>query len=130
MNDIVRKFASLEVKIAEERGDFALFALVLREDIPDRWDLVVAAPWIGQAKAEAVDYLVDEIKTRLGSEELVQLSRIVVADPDDAPVQSLNRALPVEHAENVEIKDSTFFGLPIKHAFVVTSKSPGAPTVR
>jgi hypothetical protein len=62
----------------------------------------------------------------LGSEELTSLSRIVFVDPNDPAVQSLNNAIHVEHG-SVEVKDSNFFGLPIKHAFIVTSKRPQTP---
>jgi len=129
MNEVVEKFASLEAEIAEKRGNFSLFALVLREDAPDRWDLVVSAPWVGPNKQEAVNYFVAEIKSNLGPQGLVNLSRIVLVDPSDAPVQAFNRAIHVEHGR-VEIRDSNFFGLPIKHAFIITSQSLDAPVTK
>lgn len=126
MNEVVDKFAALEAQIAERKGDFSLFALFLREDVPDRWDLVISAPWVGQKKQEAVDYVIAEIKSRLGSQNLITLSRIVLVDPDDASVRAVNKAFHVEHGR-VEVKDSNFFGLPIKHAFIITSKRPDTP---
>jgi hypothetical protein len=120
------KFRVLESRIAEERGDFALFALFLREDAPDRWDLIVSAPWLDSDKRRAVDYFVEQIKSRLGEEVLINLSTIVVADPRDASVQALNHAVEAEHG-GIEIRDSNFFGLPVKHAFIITSKLPPAP---
>jgi len=88
----------------------------MREDVPDRWDLIVSAPWLGEDKRAGVSYLVAQIKSRLGEDDLVNLSRIVLIDPKDVAVQNLNRAIQVEHGN--------FFGLPIKHAFIVTSKRP------
>ena len=129
MNDVVEKFASLEAEIAEKRGDFSLFALFLREDVPDRWDLMVSAPWVAPNKQEAVDYLIAEIKSHLGPQDLINLSRIVLVDPDDVPVQALNKAFHVEHGR-VEVRDSNFFGLPIRHAFIITSKRPDAPVAK
>lgn len=35
--ELVDKFSVLESHIAEEKGPFALFALFMREDAPDRW---------------------------------------------------------------------------------------------
>jgi hypothetical protein len=57
----------------------------------------------------------------LSPQDLTNLSRIVFIDPQDASVLALNKAVHVEH-EVVEIRDSNFFGLPIKHAFIITSK--------
>ena len=121
------KFRDLERRIAETKGDFVLFALFLREDVPDRWDLIVSAPWVGSSKREAVDYFVNQIKLQLGEEDLTNLARIIVVDPGDAAVQALNQAVSIEHG-GVEVRDSSFFGLPIKHAYIITSKRPSAPT--
>ena len=127
--ELIEKFARLEAEIAQERGDFTFFALFMREDVPDRWDLIVSAPWVGEDKRGAVDYLIGQIKSRLGEERLICLSRIVPVDPEDVAVQSLNRAIQVEHG-NVEVNDSNFFGLPIKRAHIITSKLPPAPATR
>src|SRR3989442_1882773 len=126
--ELTEKFAELESRIAEEKGPFALFALFMREDAPDRWDLIVSAPWAGEDKRSVVDYFVGQIKSRLGEQGLTSLSRIVVIDPQDAAVQALNRAIQIEHGR-VEVRDSTFFGLTVKHAYIITSQRPQAPAV-
>jgi hypothetical protein len=127
--ELTQKFTALESSIAEEKGAFALFALFMREDAPDRWDLIVAAPWVGEDKRSAVDYFVAQIKSRLGDQDLTNLSRIVVIDPDDVAVQNLNRAIQTEHG-SIEVRDSNFFGLPVKHAYIITSKRPAAPMAK
>lgn len=120
-SEFTEKFRELESHIAEEKGGFVLFALFMREDAPDRWDLIVSAPWVGGDKPSAVNYFVSQIKSRLGEQDLTNLSRIVVVDPQDAAVQALNRAIAIEHGR-VEVTDSNFFGLHIKHAYIITSK--------
>lgn len=124
--ELPEKFGELESHIAEEKGGFVLFALFMREDTPDRWDLIVSAPWVGDDKRSAVNYFVSQIKSRLGEGGLTNLSRIVVIDPKDVAVQALNRAIQIEHGR-VEVRDSNFFGLPIKHAYIITSKRRPAP---
>ena len=121
-----QRFHALESHIAAEKGAFAFFALFLREDAPDRWDLIVAAPWIGSDEQAAVDYFVDQIKARLGAQNLISLSRIIVADPHHLAVQALNREIQVEHGE-IEIRDRTLFGQPVKRAIIITSKLAPAP---
>ncbi|MBI2154601.1 MAG: hypothetical protein HYV92_10655 [Candidatus Rokubacteria bacterium] len=129
VTNLIEKFARLEAEIAQERGDFTFFALFMREDVPDRWDLIISAPWVGEDKRGAVDYLVAQIKSRLGAEDLICLSRIVPVDPEDVAVKDLNRSIQVEHG-NVEVRDSNFFGLAIKRAHIITSKPPPAPATR
>src|SRR5262245_24320780 len=90
MTPILTKFQALERHIASEKGDFGLFALLMREDAPDRWDLIGSAPWIGDDKRNVVNYFVNEIKARFGAQELMFLSRIVIADPQDPHVQAFN----------------------------------------
>lgn len=124
--ELTTRFRDLETHISGERGDFVLFALFMREDAPDRWDLIVSAPWTGGDKRAVVNYLVGQIKLRLGEEDLTTLSRIIVVDPQDTAVQALNRAIQIEHG-GVEVRDSSFFGLPIKQAYIITSKRPSEP---
>ena len=123
---IFEKLRSVERTISHEKGDFILFAIFLREDAPDVWDLVVAAPWIQEKKNEALQYLVSQIKKYLKPSELIKISRIVIVDPSDAPVQAINRAIGVEHGD-VEVNNSNFFGLHIAQAVIITSKPAVAP---
>lgn len=123
VSDLRAKFAKLEADVAAARGDFTLFALFLREDVPDRWDLIISAPWVSADQRGALDYLVNRIKSDLGPGDLTQLSRIVFIDPTDVSVRALNQAIAVEHG-SVEVHDSNFFGLPIRHALIITSKGP------
>ncbi len=126
VTELTEKFTELESHIAEEKGDFAFFALFLPEDAPDYWDLMVAAPWAGDDTRSTVDYFVEQIKSRLGAQVLMSLSRIVVIDPQHAAVQAVTREIQIEHGR-VEIRDRDFFGLPIKHAYIITSKLAPAP---
>jgi hypothetical protein len=125
---LIQRFAQLETQISNEKGDFALFALFMREEVPDRWDLMISARWLGHDNVTAVNYLVEQIKSKLGDGALINLARIVVIDPDDAHVQELNREIHVEHG-NVEVRDSTFSGLAIKQAHIITSNRPPAQAV-
>jgi hypothetical protein len=124
--ELTEKFTELEAHIAEERGPFALFALFMREGAPNCWDLIVSAPWAGEDTRSVVDYFVSQIKSRLGAQVLIYLSRIVVINPQDSAIQALNRSIQVEHGR-VEVRDSDFFGLTVKHAYIITSQRPQAP---
>jgi hypothetical protein len=113
--EIKQGYRTLAGRIAKERGDFVLFALFLREDVPDRWDLIVAAPWATENRAGAVSYFIEQISAQLGRQSLTNLTQIVVADHSDEAVRKITRAIRIEHGE-VEVRDSSFFGLPVKEA--------------
>ena len=123
MKTLAEKFAQIERRVAAEKGEFSLFALFLREDAPgDQWDVIVAAPWIGEDKKEALQLLAAEIKSHLRTQDVVKLSRMVLLDPEDASVRDFNEAVQVEHG-SVELRDREIFGLPIRHAYIITSRA-------
>lgn len=132
MRELADKFVALEREIADERGGFTLFALLLREDAENKWDVVLSAPWFGGEEKNVLDYFARKIQSRLQPDELVMLSRIVLIEPNSEAVKAVNKAISVEHGR-AEVLDSNFFGLQIKHAYIITSKernlvsSPTAP---
>jgi hypothetical protein len=89
MKQIIEKLTSLERDIASEKGEFSLFALFLREEADDTWDLLASAPWLEADKRESLDYLVNQLRARLDTQELLSLSRIVLLEKGN-PI--LNRA--------------------------------------
>ncbi len=57
---------------------------------------------------------------------MLKLSRIVIIEPNDPALETMHRATQVEHGE-AELKDCNFFGLQLKHAFIITSKRQVPP---
>ena len=120
MTELTTNVAELEQTISREKGSFNLFALFEREDIANRWDLVFAAPW-AEDKGETLRYFFVELKEHLKPQQLVELSRIVMLDPNDDAVKAFNTAFNVEHGR-LEVRDTELFGLPVKHGVIITSK--------
>jgi hypothetical protein len=121
MKEIVDKLKEQEVIMAEEKGPFELFALFLREDAPGKWDLVIAAEWIDKNKEASFKYVAGIVQKTLSKEEMMKLSRIVLIDEKNPALEALHKAMRVEHSI-AEIQDSNFFGLQIKHAYLITSR--------
>jgi hypothetical protein len=133
MRELLDRFIQLERTLALEKGEFALFALFLREDAGSgsgtsgysgysaKWDLIAAAPWIEGDRREALPYITRSIQQVFTAAELSQLSRIVLVDLANPEVAAINRAVSVQHGQ-AEIRDSNFFGLQIKHAYIITSQ--------
>jgi len=127
MKEIAQKLVKVEREVSLEKGMVSLFALVLREDAPDLWDLLIAAPWIAANKEDAIKYIAGKLKDILTPQELMTLSRIVVIEQDNPSLETLQHAVHVEHGL-MEIQNSMFFGLPIEHAYIITSQRPEKTT--
>ena len=145
MKKIVDKLAGVYSQILSEKGAVFLFALFLRDEAPDRWDLVLSGPWADASNKESFDYVATKLREALTNQELVRLSRIVIAPPDSPVVQSVaapNEATAMSrstsktgkpYAESMrrlpgaaEFVDSDFAGMFIRHAFVFHAERPPA----
>ena len=129
MKQTIEKLASLARDITSEKGEFSLFALFLREDADDKWDLLASAPWLEANKRESLDYLVNQLRARLNTQELLSLSRIVVLEKGNPVLEAIHKRIKVRHGM-VEVRDSISFGVTIKHAYIITSERENSPRSR
>ena len=129
MKQIIEKLASLERDIASEKGEFSLFALFLREDADDKWDLLASASWLEANNRESLEYLVNQLRTRLDTQELLSLSMIVLLEEGNPVLEAIHKAIKVKHGM-AEVRDSISFGVPIKHAYIITSARENSPRNR
>jgi hypothetical protein len=120
MNELTAKVRQVEEHVAREKGPLNFFALLEREDLSDRWDLVVSAPW-AQPDGTTLRYLAGAAKRYLTPADMTFLSRVVVLDAAEDPVKAITETYDVEHGE-VEFIDPSRFGLPIKHGYIITSR--------
>ena len=120
MNELANKVAAVEKQIASERGPVNLFALLEREDLTDRWDLVVSASWAREDKA-TLQYIAEAVKRHLSPQDMVALARIVILPAGEDPVRAINNSYEVEHGQ-IELSEPARFGLPVKHGYIITSR--------
>jgi hypothetical protein len=121
MKEQAEKLQRVEKSLSESKGPFELFALFLREDSPNKWDLLISADWARGNKKASINTIIEEVRKVLTDQELLMLSRIIILDEDDAILKAIHQAMRVEHGL-AEISNSNFFGLTIKHAYLITSK--------
>ena len=126
MKNIVEKLKSLEKKISSEKGSFLLFSLLLREDASEVWDLVVSASWASKNKASALQYISKQLNKTLSPNQILKLSRIVIIEPGDPALEAMHKVIKIEHG-TAEFKNCNFFGLEIRHAFIITSNRRTSP---
>jgi len=120
MKEIVEKLRSLEDIISKEKGEFDFFALFLREDSFNKWDILAASNWINENREVALKHLAKKVQDTLSKNEIVQISKIVLIEENNPGLSAIQKAIHIEHGIT-EIKDSNFFGLDIKHAYLITS---------
>lgn len=128
MNPLVEHLLHVEKALSAQKGAFSLFALFLREDAADKWDLIVSAPWVEADKEAALRLISTKVREVLAPSELLAVSRIVLVEPTSPAVMAINRAFHVEHT-TAEVRNSNFFGLAIRHAhiFASTRQNSAAP---
>jgi len=123
MRQFLEKFKSMAKEIADERGELALFALFLREDT-EKWDLVVAAPWVKTDSMEDYKYMADKLKQYLEISYLLSISRIVLLDISDSIVQIINNYCKVIHGDPPFELYPFSIGLSfVKYAYIIISIS-------
>jgi len=120
MTQTIQKLMKLERDLANRKGEFALFAVLQREEAENKWDLVVSASWLGDEYKNALPLLVAAIQPRLSRSELLSLSRIVVLDPSDRFVEDIVDRVEVEHG-CVGMSNCVIHGMRIKEAFIITA---------
>lgn len=123
--ETIEKFGLLELQISKDKGEFSLFGLFLREDAPDKYDLLVSAPWLDVDKEQGLKYLADQVQSQLQSDELLSISRIVILEKGNPILKAINKTVHIKHG-NMEIKDSNFNGVQIIHSCISTSVDPNA----
>ena len=117
----IDKYIAIEKELSEEYGPFNLFALFLREDSADKWDILVASNWLRQNKQKSISLIAKKLQEKLDKEELINISRIALIEDNNPALDAFQRTINIEHG-NAEVKDRNFFGLQIKHAYIITSR--------
>ena len=121
MINLTERFRTVEKEISDEKASLVLFGLFLREEAPDKWDLVLSADWLTADYFSDLEYVTKKLKTYLDSKEISSISRIILLKPEDSFVRTVNGVINIEHGI-AEFEDCHFNDVYIKHAIVITSK--------
>jgi hypothetical protein len=126
MKEILDKLKSVVQALEKEHGPILLFALFLREDALEKWDIVVSASWLSSSEKNAYKIVVSKIQALLSPSELVQFSRVVILDDTDPVVSFLQKVCPLtnggfkESPKDFSIEPfSEKFGFTIKKAYTL-----------
>lgn len=121
MKKIVNKLILIERETSEIKGEYDLFAFFLRDD-SFRWDILVAAKWISSDKENALGYISEKVQNALATDEIIQISRIVILDDPNLELPDFLQDLHIKHGA-AEVKDEEFLGQHIKRGYIITANS-------
>jgi hypothetical protein len=110
--------------MADQKGEFTLFALLLRTDALGTWDLVVSAPWLESGTLKSTGEFIRLLTKLIGEESLQHFSRVVTLEKDAPEVRFLVEHFPTCNDEIREAQNLDLFGLQIQAATIFRAKNP------
>lgn len=122
MKSLAEKVRNLSAEL-EEYAPVYLWSLFENEDAPDKWDIVLSSRGSDQNAAAAIRKISKHLVPQLDKSELAAISRIVVIPSEEPSVMALAASMAVQGGL-IEIRDSNFMGLAIKHAFLFRTQRP------
>jgi hypothetical protein len=97
---LIEHMQAVEQAVSQDKGVFTLYSLFEREDLSDRWDLVVSAPWL-RPRREDILPITLAMSQHLNSDEMVLIARIVPVPVDSDFVRDVFRDMNGKAALNV-----------------------------
>ncbi|WP_068466691.1 hypothetical protein [Candidatus Protochlamydia phocaeensis] len=123
MKEIIEKLKNILAELIKENGDIVFFALFLREDSPNKWDLIISADWLNSGNVESYRVVATKIQNILSEKELTQISRIVIIDESDPMISFLQSSFNVTGLSCLDLNNceisSKNIKFPIKHAYIL-----------
>ena len=108
-------------EIARKKGEFTVFALLMRADAPGTWDLVVAAPWLEKGRLKALSEFTQLLAESIGEQFLRQFARIVTINQLDPRLKAIISTLSVDDGA-IRIQSSDLSSLNIEDAIIMRAK--------
>lgn len=121
MNEtLLEKYFAIAQSIAQEKGEFKLFALFELEDVACEWDVVLSAEWLPGDKVKSLRFIFDKIRAVLNDAEFINISRVILLDVNEPFVKELQKFLEAHHNpkffSHVDIQ-----GVEIDKGYIITS---------
>ena len=113
------RFVQVEREITMDRGDFVLFGLFLRQtESGEKWYLMVSAPW-ATPTLEVYEYISSAIHAHAGTENINELSGIIVINTDNQQLEYLRANFPTKRSI-IKVTDLTFFDEACPVVYIIT----------
>lgn len=122
---LAEEFCKAEAKVAQECGNFSLFGLFETEEMPGKWDLVAAAPWLDRTR-HPIKEVIDAVSKHFSVKDWKIISVVVTMKTDSDFAQAITRKYYLEHQVE-EIGNTYVNGVYISHTFLITSNASPVP---
>ena len=127
---MAQKFRDAEKQVSDELGEFYLFGLFEREQIPGRWDVVASAPWLTTDR-DGTYRLITALREKMDIQDWKLIGAVVPLEPSAFFVQGVINQFHLEHQveeinEFFPLNQGTI-GTRIGHAFLITSNPSPSP---
>jgi hypothetical protein len=129
MRPRIDKLKRVLAEMVAERGPVKLFALVLREDAMDRWDLLISAPWADAASREAYDYVASKLKAILDPAEMLSISHFAFPDADSEWMQVLTHSFPADGAGLIHVRQLNVGATTLRDVYLFAAPATAQPTM-
>lgn len=118
---LVDSLSRVRNELTRDHGEFRVFALFAREDVPEKWDLLLSAPWGDDDPDEALRVTVKSLKNALAPSDRRLIPRIVWLRPSEMSEEWLGALREIGatmHVKNscVVVKYAVFNGVPVRDA--------------
>jgi hypothetical protein len=121
MNDIFENAKSIIHEIEQERGPFTFAGMIAREDSGGGYDLVVAAPWIGNHR-DFFFYISPKLSRWFTKSDWQKFGHVAITEPDGEFVRDFSRLSgPIT-------REKSFYNLRIANIDVRTARIFPTPT--
>jgi hypothetical protein len=122
MKETIEKLKAVVLELEKEHGPLLIFALFLREDPIEKWDIVVSASWLSLSDLNAYRIVASKVQEALKGPELMQFSRVVILDDKDPVVAFLQEGYSIKNGHFEELSGDSFsekFKFAIKRAYLL-----------
>ena len=121
LTEVFAQFRRAEKELSHDFGQFQLFGLFERDDIPGRYDVVVSGAGL-KSSLRDLTRLTDSVRNAIGSDWWPYIGKFVVLDTDDPFVQAVLNRTPdgfVQH-ELFMVNNLLYEGETIRSAAIIT----------
>jgi hypothetical protein len=120
MKQYITIIKQIERELTLKYGRLNLFGLFEREDLKNKWDVIISVNIPLDTKNVFLNEVITKFRMKLKPSAIIQISRFIYLEPNHEFVLNINGATQIENSD-VEISNSTFINVHIRHAIVLSS---------
>jgi hypothetical protein len=128
LKETLKKFDRIAAKAAKDRAPFDLFALFLREG-HERWELIVAAPWLSPHRRADFAYLIGVVRRVLSPDEWLLVPGITILDKHGTLLASILENIG-DRRGFADVTGINLGGDEAKRAYIVEARENAAASSR